>query len=146
MAESIKYKKPDTYHDADNVYDFEQKKTQANINSDTKSKLMNTINKINYTSIPNATNGELLWTRIGNLVWLQLSALNFSTQKNVYAITKLTFASVGLPEAIVVASGFLSVSGKHVGELYTYATGALEIRTFDTNKIWGQIVYVTSSE
>ena len=33
MAESIKYKKPDTYHDADNVYDFEQKKTQKEINA-----------------------------------------------------------------------------------------------------------------
>lgn len=33
MAKSIKYKDPDTYHDAGNVYDFSKKQTQANINS-----------------------------------------------------------------------------------------------------------------
>ena len=33
MAKSIKYKEADTYHDADNVYDFEQKKTQKEINA-----------------------------------------------------------------------------------------------------------------
>ena len=33
MAESIKYKKPDTYHDADNVYDFGKNQPQAYINS-----------------------------------------------------------------------------------------------------------------
>lgn len=32
MAESIKYKKPDTYHDAGNVYDSNQGKTQEQIN------------------------------------------------------------------------------------------------------------------
>ena len=36
MAESIKYKKPDTYHDAGNVYDFTQEKTQEEINSSAK--------------------------------------------------------------------------------------------------------------
>ena len=36
MAESIKYKKPDTYHDAGNVYDFNQNKTQEEINSSAK--------------------------------------------------------------------------------------------------------------
>ncbi len=33
MAESIKYKKPDTYHDAGNVYDNTQQKTQEQINA-----------------------------------------------------------------------------------------------------------------
>lgn len=33
MAESIKYKKPDTYHDAGNVYDSTQGKTQEQINA-----------------------------------------------------------------------------------------------------------------
>lgn len=33
MAESIKYKKPDTYHDAGNVYDNTQQKTQEEINA-----------------------------------------------------------------------------------------------------------------
>lgn len=32
MAESIKYKKPDTFHDAGNVYDSTQQKTQEEIN------------------------------------------------------------------------------------------------------------------
>lgn len=33
MAKSIKYKEADTYHDAKNVYDFDKKQPQANINS-----------------------------------------------------------------------------------------------------------------
>lgn len=48
MAESIKYKKPDTYHDADNVYDFEQKKTQKEINNFVLGKLSNFVKEINF--------------------------------------------------------------------------------------------------
>lgn len=33
MGESIRYKKPDTYHDAGNVYDSKQGKTQEQINA-----------------------------------------------------------------------------------------------------------------
>ena len=36
MAESIKYKEPNTYHDAGNVYDLNQNKTQEEINSSAK--------------------------------------------------------------------------------------------------------------
>lgn len=36
MAKSIKYKEADTFHDAGNVYDFIQKKTQEEVNSSLK--------------------------------------------------------------------------------------------------------------
>lgn len=44
MAESIKYKKPDTYHDAGNVYDNTQGKTQEAINAS-----MNPTDEVSFT-------------------------------------------------------------------------------------------------
>lgn len=140
MAESIKYKNPDTYHDAGNVYDNTQQKTQEEINSS----ILNSVNEIPYSKIPNATSGKMLWMHTGNLVWLQLIALSFSTQVDGYAVNKINFASVGLPNAVTEASGILIVAGTFSGELYAPNDGTLEIRTLNKQAVWGSIVYPTT--
>lgn len=140
MAESIKYKKPDTYHDAGNVYDNTQGKTQEEINSS----ILNSVNEIPYSEIPTATTGKISWLRTGNLVWLQLIGLSFSTQADGYAVNKINFASVGLPNAATSASGSLIVGGAFSGELYAPNNGTLEIRSVNKLALWGSIVYPTT--
>ena len=140
MAESIKYKKPDTYHDAGNVYDSTQEKTQEEINSS----ILNSVNEIPYSKIPTATAGKISWLRTGNLVWLQLIALSFSTQVDGYAVNKMNFASVGLPNPVTEASGILIVAGTFSGELYVPNNSTLEIRTLNKQAVWGSIVYPTT--
>ena len=140
MAESIKYKKSDTYHDAGNVYDNTQQKTQEEINS----RILNSVNEIPYSEIPTAIAGKINWLRTGNLVWLQLIGLYFSTQVDGYAVNKINFASVGLPNATTEASGSLIVARAFSGELYVPNNGTLEIRSVNKLALWGSIVYPTT--
>ena len=140
MAKSIKYKDPDTYHDAGNVYDDTQQKTQEEINSS----ILNSVNEIPYSKIPNATSGKMLWMHTGNLVWLQLSGMLFSTQTSGYSVAAVNLTSIGLPNAVTEASGILITAGDLVGELFIPNNGTIEIRTRVASGLWGSIVYPTS--
>ena len=55
MAKSVKLKEADTFIDTDGIYDFEQKKTQKEINNSVLGKLSKFVNEIKFV-FPSACN------------------------------------------------------------------------------------------
>ena len=106
MAESIKYKKPDTYHDAGNVYDCTQGKTQEEINAS-----MTPTDEVSFTE----QGYTVTYCKSGNVATViayrnetPTSTVDISlTQKlpfKPYLSTHLAFS------AYAVGSGFLQIS------------------------------------
>ena len=86
MAKSIKYKKPDTYHDAGNVYDNTQQKTQEEINAS-----MTPTDEVSFTE----NDYTVYYCKSGNIATVIASNVKYqapSADVNFVCTHKLPFA------------------------------------------------------